>query len=106
VVAAVIGLVTALAQIGNRAREEAEAAAAMPACMPEATRYGTEPKGFTYTPLKGAVRRERIGGRDAAWVKNEDGTRIATAIKGCHLVLVLAETDALLRRVSAAVFRP
>ena len=63
VVAAVIGLVTALAQVGNRAREEAEAAAAMPACVPEAKRYGAEPKGFTYTPLDGEEKRERA--RDA-----------------------------------------
>jgi hypothetical protein len=165
VLAAGIGLVTALAQVGNRMREESEAAAApMAACLPDDTRYGTEPKGFTYTPLGGQdkrdvleqlefddpaiknphvvlaegrteddilifisikrsgpqddlddyiagaresgrpVRREQIGGREAAWVENEDGSRIATAIKGCHFLLVLGDTDAIVRQVAPAVF--
>ena len=165
VVAAVIGLVTVLAEVGNRAREEAEAAAAMPACVPEAKRYGTEPRGFTYTPLDGEdkrsvletldldapeigethvvlaegrteddvlifisikrrgvqdglddyiagvrqsgrpVRREQLGGREAAWVENEDGSRIAAAIKGCHFLLVLGDTDELVRQVAPAVLK-
>jgi hypothetical protein len=166
VLAAGIGLVTALAQLGNRAREESQAGAApMAACLPEGTRYGTEPKGFTYTPLDGEdernvleglefggpglndpqvvlaegraetdillfvsfkrygpeddlddyiagvresgrpVRRERIAGREAAWVENEDGSRIATAIKGCHFLLVLGDTDEIVRRVAPAVLK-
>jgi hypothetical protein len=165
VLAAVIGLVAALAEVGNRAREKAEAVAALPACLPERTRYGTEPKGFTYTPLDGEdkrdvlrqlqldgaeiknphvvlaegeteddvlifisikrlgpqddlddyvagvresgrpVRREQLGGREAAWVENEDGSRIAAATKGCHFLLVLGDTDGIVRQVAPAVFR-
>lgn len=157
-----VGVIATLADAGNRAREDAEASAATSACEPEATRYGTEPPGFTYTPLEGEeaqsvldqlefdepefdgpdvvlaegrseddvlifisielrpgegldnyvggvrdagrpVERRRIGGREAALVFNEDGSRIAASVKGCHIVLVLGAGD-LVQRVAPAVF--
>ena len=51
------------------------------------------------------VRREQLGGREAAWVENEDGSRIAVAIKGCHFLLVLGDTDELVRQVAPAVLK-
>ena len=47
---------------------------------------------------------ETIAGHAAVWFANEDGSRLATAIKGCHFITVIALGDERLRRAAATVF--
>jgi hypothetical protein len=60
VIAVGIGLVTALAAVGNRARADAVAEAQPMRCVPESKLYGTAPSGFEYTRLEGKDAEEAI----------------------------------------------
>jgi hypothetical protein len=51
------------------------------------------------------VRRETVAGHDAARIENQDGSRLVAAVKGCHLLLVIAVDEEVVQGVAPAVFR-
>jgi hypothetical protein len=52
------------------------------------------------------VRRERTSGREVIFYERTNGSPSAAAMKGCHLVMLIGETHAGLRRLAPAVFAP
>ena len=53
----------------------------------------------------GALRAERVSGREAVFFESTAGAQGVAAIKGCHLVMIIGgETDRSVRRLAPAVF--
>jgi hypothetical protein len=51
----------------------------------------------------GKVTRSELRGRDVAWVKSADGGFVAAGEKGCHVVMLVSEREAVVRRLATPV---
>jgi hypothetical protein len=50
------------------------------------------------------VTRETLAGHDAARIENPDGSKLLATVKGCHIVIVIAPDETIVKRVAPAVF--
>jgi hypothetical protein len=50
------------------------------------------------------VTRDTVAGHDAARIDAADGSKFVAAVKGCHIVLVIAPNERIVQQIASAVF--